>query len=351
MKSSRIAFRCLFSALFAIATVIGLVVVGSTAASAADVRVGCSAAELSAALSGATDGQVFSLAPKCTYSITSTLYTDVNLTIKGNGATIKPNSATGTPVSSLLDVAYGTASISATSFRGAYDAFVGGAIQNNGTLTISRCSFADNAGLHGGAIFNFGQLQISGSTFTGNHTDTLGDGGAIENAKQLTVTASTFVGNSALTGGGAIENDGTANITLSSFVNNTSADPGDNAYGGAISNDGIMTLTGDALAGNTTHGDGGGIATGGTLTVTGTAITNNTAAAGGLSGVPGGFGGAISQDGGTLTIRNSLITGNKAVSGGAIHSMYDGTTSLSRTVIAHNKPDNCAPAGTIAGCT
>src|SRR5271156_5118464 len=98
----------------------------------------------------------------------------------------------------------------------------GGAIYNNGTLTVTDCTFSGNqasasAGSQGigvgGAIYNEGTLTVTDSTFSGNQVTGgsqggLVFGGAIYNVSgTLTVTDTTFSGNQATFGaGGAIYN-------------------------------------------------------------------------------------------------------------------------------------------------
>ncbi len=106
-------------------------------------------------------------------------------------------------------------------------------------------------------------------------------------------------------------------------------DTGATAGGGAIFNTLSMSLTDSALIGNAAtdpvNGYGGGLWNGGT--------------------------------GGT-TLTGTVVSGNKArVDGGGIYLVPEvsgplvGSVTLTRTQVKANKPDNCAPAVTIAGCT
>jgi hypothetical protein len=77
-------------------------------------------------------------------------------------------------------------------------------------------------------------------------------------------------------------------------------------------------------------------------------FTSNTA-----SGTASGDGGgAIYNDGLTATtsLTGSVITGNTAATAGGGILNATGAVTLSLTVLLSNKPDNCAPEGTIAGC-
>ena len=87
----------------------------------------------------------------------------------------------------------------------------------------------------GGAIYNNGTLTVTNSTFIGNSTDDIGGGGAISSSGSgtLTVTNSTFVGNSVDSGrGGAIFCATTALVTNSTFSENSAPSLGGGAIAG-----------------------------------------------------------------------------------------------------------------------
>ncbi|MBC8095864.1 MAG: hypothetical protein H7Y43_08625, partial [Akkermansiaceae bacterium] len=132
---------------------------------------------------------------------------------------------------------------------------VGGAINNNGTLTINQCTLAGNrantsGGISGGAILNRGLLAVRNSTLAGN---TGSFGGAIFNDlnSTLTVGQSTFTGNVGTNSGGAIYNfNGTMTVNQSTVVGNQS--PGVGSQGGGINNNGFgFYLTNSIVCGNT----------------------------------------------------------------------------------------------------
>ncbi|WP_327706711.1 hypothetical protein OG530_38475 [Streptomyces decoyicus] len=87
---------------------------------------------------------------------------------------------------------------------------------------------------------------------------------------------------------------------------------------------------------------GGGISNlGGTVSLLTSAVTGNTAVAGG----------GIYTDNGTVSLTASSVTGNTAVaSGGGIYVNSGGAVLLATTVTG-NTPDNCAPSGSVTGCT
>jgi hypothetical protein len=148
-----------------------------------------------------------------------------------------------------------------------------GAIENDGTLTLSNCTFTNDLALvSGGAVYNTGTLLVSNCTFANNLAGVTG--GAITNAGgTVTIAASTFVGNSVLSAGGAIENAaGTMTIVDSTFVNNSAP-----ISGGAIDNAGTLILDSCTLSGNAAiSGPGGGINNTGTLILQNTIVAGNS---------------------------------------------------------------------------
>ncbi len=120
----------------------------------------------------------------------------------------------------------------------------GGAIYNDGTLTINGGTFTGNTVDNGGAIHNGGTLTINGGAFTNNIA--YGQGGAINNVGKdtvLTITGGTFTGNKSGYGG-AIENyyGSVATITGGTFTDNTAKN-----NGGAIDNDGSTLYIGGSV--------------------------------------------------------------------------------------------------------
>lgn len=130
----------------------------------------------------------------------------------------------------------------------------GGAIYNNGYLTINNCAFSNNtASNFGGAIFqvynnNYSRrLEVNKCTFTSNDANVGGAFGARGNCHIFT---STFEGNSALNGnGGAIVADGAPNsIVNCTIINNTSTGEG----GGVSAND--ISVVNTIVANNKKNG-------------------------------------------------------------------------------------------------
>jgi len=178
----------------------------------------------------------------------------------------------------------------------------GGAISNEGDLTVSQCVFSgNNADFSGGAIDNFGgTLTVLQSEFSGNTTTDgeFGFGGAIANdaTSDVSIAESTFSGNSADFSGGALDNAGTVTILRSTFSSN-SANSAGFSVGGAIENAGTLAIRNSTFSGNSAVTSGGGIDIfEGEVTVEFSTLTGNSASDGG---------GIASLS--TLTVKNSLV--------------------------------------------
>jgi CSLREA domain-containing protein len=106
---------------------------------------------------------------------------------------------------------------------------LGGGIYNNGTVTVSDCTFYGNLAANGfgAAIFNAGVAVVSNSTFYNNSVTDTGSGGigsAIYNfGTSLTVFNSTFTENSAGLSSSIGNGSGTATLTNNTFYSNSSA--------------------------------------------------------------------------------------------------------------------------------
>ncbi len=127
---------------------------------------------------------------------------NINLDPNSQVVTVDGNSATR-----VLTVNNGrTASLSNLTLTGGNGSGAdGGAIQNNGTLTLKGVTLSGNSGVNGGAIRNDGALILTNTTISGNHAT--GDAGGLYNALgTATVTNVTIAYNRANndnTGGGS----------------------------------------------------------------------------------------------------------------------------------------------------
>jgi VCBS repeat-containing protein/predicted outer membrane repeat protein len=198
-------------------------------------------------------------------------------------------------------------------------------------------SLEDNGGAIRIDFYN--NVTITSVTFANNsapHTSgnlVYGLGGAIDNNGFLTIDTCVFGSNSASNGGGAIYGDGSPGsiaIRNSSFTDNTAV-----LSGGAIFNHQMLTIDNSTLARNKAvasagAGQGGAIDNngGGDLKLTNCTISDNTAI----------FGGGISNYQ-SLTVNACTFAGNSALYGGGIYASNN-ITSLANTIVALNTATN-----------
>ena len=163
-----------------------------------------------------------------------------------------------------------------------------------------------------------------------NGSSAQGNGGAIENNGTLTVTDCAFIHNYASGIGGAISNEsaGNATINTSSFVDNFVTN-----YGGAVGNANTMLIENSTFNLNQTSLEGityaGAVVNKANMTITNSTFTQNTS----------NVGGAIVSYGGQTTVSNSTISGNIATySGGGIENLH--TLNLFSDIVAGNTITN-----------
>ncbi len=217
----------------------------------------------------------------------------------------------------------------------------GGALKTDAshTSTLTNSTFTENkATSSGGAIYNEGNMTVKGSSFSKNKSEKNdergGGGGAIYNSGTITVEDSSFLNNRAGKGeadwqesshGGAVYNESNATITNSTFEGNHAK------YGGAVYNESNATMTvGGKFTDNTAQA-GGAINNRGDLTVkSGSSFENNS--------VSRFDGGAIDNEDGTLNIEDNVTFKNNnslnddesgGKKGGAIFSEGDGNSKVS----------------------
>ncbi|WP_418503512.1 beta strand repeat-containing protein, partial [Desulfovibrio sp.] len=248
----------------------------------------------------------------------------------------------------------GTLTVNGGSFEGNTAATAAGAIYNaaGATLTVDGVTFANNSSNNvAGAINNRdGTVIITNSTFKGNSVPTSA-GGAIYNASgnlstlgTITITGSTFEGNTA-GNGGAVWNgsDGKVEIADSTFKGNTAL--AGIGQGGAITNADQMTITGGSFANNTANYSGGAIYNGAhaangqaSLTIDGTTFTGNSVKADFNTTQNDNIaGGAIFNDtNAKLDVKNATFTDNtSSLKGGAIFNR-DGTVTITNSTFKGN---------------
>ena len=240
----------------------------------------------------------------------------------------------------------------------------GGAIYNDGSLTLSDVKLSDNAAdSYGGAVFNNGHLVVSDSVFDSNDIVNRGSasvdygGAAIYNWYDgvLTVSGSNFINNikNYKNGDrlvGAIATIGDTTISDSYFVNNTGR------WGGAISTAGYL-LAGDdvntlTVSGSTFKENGGlygaGIFVAGSdFTVSDCVFDKNTAFGKGDMTPNNNNGAAIvvTDTGKDITgiITDSNFTNNKAHFSGAV-DICEGKITIKNSIFVNNSAEYCAGA-------
>ncbi|MBL1096094.1 right-handed parallel beta-helix repeat-containing protein [Streptomyces coffeae] len=273
-----------------------------------------------------TSGGRIVLAPHCTYTLTAPDNTDNGLpeitgdvTISGRDTTIRRDPDSTESFRILRVLPSGTLTLK--------------------SLTVSGGSLDSDTG--GGIAVREGTLNLNHTVIKGNRADT---GGGLSNfAGQLNLDRSNVVRNTAARFGGGILNDGNGTLTMKrgSLLKNEAA--GDN--GGGLENIlGTASLEYASVKGNTSALLGGGIrnTNGSTLLLTSTTVRENTAESGG----------GLSNNIGPATLVRSLVTRNTASStGGGILNEGGGEVTLTDTRVIRNTPDNCAPEGSVPGCT
>jgi hypothetical protein len=250
----------------------------------------------------------------------------------------------------------------------------------------------------GTLVINFS--QVDANTAMGG-----GGGGILNHAGTLTLNHSQVHNNRSGGGGGGIASgSGTGGFPGSSTlivnfsqVNNNVSTGGPTAGAGGIANGGVATITHSQVDGNSAPGaPGGGILNHATMTIDHSQVNGNAASRDGLgndglgggianldvsaafAGAPraaltlthtdvndnsaSGLGGGILEvgfdpnfnfgfAGGPLVLDHSTVTGNSASSGGGIFAFPGSPVTLDHSRVVENIPDNCAPPGSIPGCS
>jgi hypothetical protein len=301
------------------AALLALPVLGALpAAAASPITVcpsGCDYTTIQAAIEAASSGATIDVEAGTYFG---PLTFDKSLTLVGAGASATTITVPHTG-STVITVDSGvSAAVSAVTISGGRANFGGGIFNQSGaTLTLEHSTLAGNSALiRGGAIFN-----APGAT--------------------LTVEASLLSHNTAIDGGGAMVNPGgTVSLNHTTVTGNRSF----YGRGGGIGNNGTMILSGSTVTGNVDNLGGGGLFNNedGVLTVSGSTITDNTALL---------YGGGLDNQGPSTTLINSTVSANHAgIDGGGIY-VESGTVTLESTAVTGNVPDNCAPPGSVSGCT
>jgi hypothetical protein len=393
------------------------IVLGPVVSTTADTGAG----SLRYAVAGANPGDtiMFVLANGAKIVLTRPITISNAVSIAGPGVSAGITIGAANASQIFLVTSTGTASISGLILTQGYATVAqqpGGAISNAGTLSLTGDTFTANgsivqsplivrapheaanvAGRHhrkhphcsntshdGGAVYNNGSLSISGTTFDGNTLDSApasclySRGGAIYNDKDgtLSVDGSVFTSNAAYDGGAIFNNStyGQATLTNDTFTGNlgctgTTGCPFGGGYsaagnGGALyDNDGpgisIMntTFSQNVVGGKVpaSSGQGGALdLNAGRPVITGSTFTSNVA--GGGTDCSYGEGGAIQHNAQSLELDDDTFTGNAAGGddegeGGAIYvgNPLTGTNDAFTSNSVIGTGSACAPQGEAYG--
>jgi hypothetical protein len=296
------------------------------APAATPIKVHCPVDNLQSAIDSAPAGARIHVTGICTGNFSI----DRDLTLIGTGGATLDGNSTGRVVF-IPDGTSAATTITLDNFT-----------ITNGDIDACAC------GPYGPGIYNGGaNLTVKGSTVT-NNTGQINLGGGIYSYGTLLVKNSTVTANGPANSGAGIENDGDATVVNSDVSGNI----GNGADGSGITSFGSnLTVTGSTLSGNTGARSGAAVYAGsGAVSIAGSVITNNSASA---------YGGGIFVDSGTtVSISGTTVSNNDAgTDGGGIYvgppslGFPAGTVSLVNSTVTNNLPDNCAPSGTVAGCT
>ena len=306
-----------------------------------------------------TLNQNIAMTAKEAANFTNGITINKDITIDGKGHTIDANN-----LGRIFSIGEGfTVTLTnATLINGR--AVEGGAIYNDGSLTLSDVKLSDNAAdSYGGAVFNNGELVVGDSVFDSNDIVNRGSasvdygGAAIYNWYDgvLTVSGSNFTNNikNYKNGDrlvGAIATIGDATISDSYFVNNTGR------WGGAISTAGYLIAGDDVntltVSGSTFKENGGlygaGIFVAGSdFTVSDCVFDKNTAFGKGDMTPNNNNGAAIvvTDTGKDITgiITDSNFTNNKAHFSGAV-DICEGKITIKNSIFVNNSAEYCAGA-------
>lgn len=190
---------------------------------------------------------------------------------------------------------------------------LGGAIFNDGTLSLENIMLLDNEADSGGAIYNNNNanLEISNSLIQ-NNIDSV-RGAALFNKGTADLKDTTLDSNHVDHAGGAIYNADGGNVSLrDSYVTNNSS----NKFAAGILNDGVLEVRNTNITGNTADADttsndredGGGILSSGHATVISSIIDSNDNAH---------AGGGITIWDGSFTLRSSTVSNHRVRGWGA----------------------------------
>ena len=187
-----------------------------------------------------------------------------------------------------------------------------------------------------------GNVSISEVMISGGNVIN-GNGGAIENRGTLALTKVSLNENRASGNGGAIFNSAGAGFTAAKSVLRANSALGE---GGGFANAGTAAIQNTTISGNLSNGSGGGIFNTGSLSLNNVTVANNTADSD--TNEAGNGGGTFNQTGGTINVQNSIVAANHDQSPVEKHLDCSGTlNSLGYNLIQSQA--GCTIAGIATG--
>jgi hypothetical protein len=199
----------------------------------------------------------------------------------------------------IYNAATGNLTVRNSTFLNNSNGFGGGGIANAGMASVMGSSFSFNHSTCGGAVYNEGTITIADSTISINGGNPLG--GGICNASGALIINDTTVSSNSAVHGGNIYSDFPGSGGTVTIKNSTISDGNADISGPGIQSSGILTIVNSTISGN--RGDlSGGIEASGTTTITNSTIAGNQT----LGFITGGGAGIT----GTATIKNTILAGN-----------------------------------------
>ena len=258
----------------------------------------------------------------------------LDLTINGNGATIKRNDSPGAPEFRILQVDSATVNVSNLTIlngkvSGGFPSNAGaGILSSQATLNLTDCTIRANEGGVGGGLFNDGVATLHGCIFDINSATDVG--GGIANNGGVTLFDTRFDDNTTDHQGAGIHNLGTARLERCTLQGNKA-----HAAGGGVHNLAALTIESSTFDHNQSMAEGGAISTypnastSSTMTLLNSTFMNNIAT----------YGGGVSNIGGTLVLRNCTVRGNSATHAGGLYNLSGSSTVQCATFAANSSPD------------
>lgn len=187
-------------------------------------------------------------------------------------------------------------------------------------------------------------VVLNALTISGGNPGPHPGGGILVARGLLTLQSSVISGNTADSGAGFANDTGVVTMTATRIESN---DTGTGGGGGGIYNDGQLNSTSSFIRFNRANTSGGGAFNelGGVANFTQTIIQSNEAGDRGA--------GVFNGSGGITRFTNAIVQQNTAgnTAGGVYNLFFTGAVILTTSLIVNNTPNNCAPPGSIPGCT